>query len=268
MSSLWLSYAAEPYGRLVRARQAGDFLLRLAKYEPSVSMPMHRHPAAYFCFVVRGALDERSKTSRRLFDGGSLHFHPEGESHAAHIAATGMTCLSIIPKGELAKRTRMEGLNLDAHPVTHLARRCYDAFCDSDEVSDLVLEAAALELLAGTLRQPRSPRGIPLWIHKLREYMHAHYAEKITLAQLAAIAGVHRVHVVRAFRQHLGETPGAYMRRLRIEAGRTALLNSEASIIDIALDAGFSSQAQFTRHFHREVGLPPAAYRRLHHVHS
>ena len=264
MSALWLHSAAEPFGRLVRARQAGDFLLRLSKYEPSVRMPMHRHPAAYFCFVVRGAMDERCETARRLLDGGSLHFHPEGESHASHVGTAGMTCLSIIPKGELATRTRMERLNLDAHPVTHLARRCYDAFCDSDDVSDLVLEAAALELLAGTLRRPNATRGAPVWIDKIRDYMHAHYADRITLSQLAAIAGVHRVHVVRAFRQHLSETPGAYMRRLRIEAARTALLESHAPIAGIALDAGFSSQAQFTRHFHREVGLPPAAYRRLH----
>jgi len=263
MSALWLHAAAEPYGRLVRARQAGDFVLRLSKYQPSAELPMHRHPAAYFCFVVRGAMDERVVSSRRLFDGGSLHFHPEGESHATYVGSQGITCLSIVPKGELASRTRMEAPNLEARPVAHLARRCYDAFCDSDDVSDLVLEAAALELLAGTLRHPHAAL-TPLWIHKIRDYMHAHYAEKITLAELAAIAGVHRVHVVRAFRQHLGETPGSYVRRLRIEAARTALLESPASIAEIALDAGFSSQAQFTRHFHREIGLPPAAYRRLH----
>ena len=261
MGALWLHSAAE-FGRLVRTRQAGDFDLRLSKYAPSVRMPMHRHSAAYFCFVVRGGMDERCPSNRHQFHGGSLHFHPQGEAHASNVGAEGMTSLSIIPKGDLASRTHIEPRALDPRAISPLARRCYEAFCDSDDASDLMLESAALELLARTLRGARTPKGVPAWIGQVRDHMHAHYMDRIALADLSAIAGVHPVHLVRAFRQHLGDTPGAYVRRLRIEAARTALRETLTPIIDIALDHGFSSQSQFTRHFHRETGLPPAAYRR------
>ena len=261
MSALWL-HSAESFGRLVRVRQAGDFSLRLSKYDPSVRMPMHRHAAAYFCFVVRGSMDERCPGSRHQFPGGSLHFHPEGEAHASYVGAEGMTSLSIIPKGQLVARARIEPQAVDPRAISPLARRCYEAFCDSDQASDLMLESAALELLARTLRGSCVPRGVPTWVNRVRDYMHAHYMDRIVLADLSAIAGVHPVHLVRAFRQHVGDTPGAYVRRLRIEAARTALRETRTPIIDIALDHGFSSQSQFTSHFHRETGLPPAAYRR------
>ena len=61
-----------------------------------------------------------------------------------------------------------------------------------------------------------------------------------------------------------GLTPGAYLRSLRLEAARRALLETDRPLTEIAFDAGFFDQAHFTRAFRRAIGLPPAAFRRLH----
>ena len=84
------------------------------------------------------------------------------------------------------------------------------------------------------------------------------------MTELAAHAGVHPSHLARSFRRHLGCSPGAYLRRLRLERACEALAETRASILAIALEAGFSGQAHFTRAFHRTMGLPPGAYRKLH----
>jgi AraC family transcriptional regulator len=264
MPVLMLQHASEGFGRLVRARQAGDFHLRLTRYAPALHLPAHRHPAAYFCLVVRGEMEERCGSARRRFDPGSLHFHALGEEHAAQVGERGLTCLSIIPKGVLAERADRVDSSVP-QTLAPLAGRCYQAFSDASGASDLLLEATALELLAGAVTKgdtPRLPERAPRWIATVEEYLHAHYADRVALSDLARIAGVHRVHVVRAFRKHLGIPPGEYVRRLQIEAARSALIATETRLADIAQDAGFSSQSHFTRAFHRATGFSPGAYRR------
>jgi AraC family transcriptional regulator len=262
--------AGERFGSVVRTRSAGDFLLRLSLYGPALRMPVHHHPHAYFCLVVRGGMDERRGHRRDQYAAGSLHFHPAGEPHAGDVSPAGATCLSIIPEGAIAGRIAAapgESLPASAEPAaTRFANRCHQAFRESDDASDLCLEAAALELVATLLRRKHTTQVArrPAWLDDVRGHLDLHFADGVTLAGLAARAGVHPVHLVRAFRRHVGVTPGDYLRRRRIEAARTSLMTSATPIAEIALAAGFSSQAHFTRVFHRAIGLPPAAYRRLH----
>ena len=63
------------------------------------------------------------------------------------------------------------------------------------------------------------------------------------------VAGVHRAHLVRAFRARFGISVGAYVRRERIRWAARALRNSDAPIAEIALQAGFADQSHFTRTF-------------------
>lgn len=259
--------AGERFGTVLRARRAGDFLLRESRYEAALHLPTHHHPRAYFCFIAGGDLRERRV--RREFDYGarSLHFHPPGEPHGAVMGREGATCLSIIPLGSIAERLRTLpreapfGATLDR--VAGLADRCWAAFQADDPTSDLSLEAAALELVAATLRLPAG-RGAqtPEWLRAVRDHLDRHYAEHIAMRELARVVGIHEVHLPRAFRRHFGTTPGAYVRRLRIAAARRAIADTPEPLAEIALAAGFASQAHFTRVFRREVGMPPGAWRR------
>jgi AraC family transcriptional regulator len=268
MAATLLTSAAEHFGRVLRTRTAGDFLMRLARYSPELRLPPHRHPGAYFSYVVRGGFDERGECGEHRFESGTAHFHVAGEAHSGRVGPEAMVLLSIIPGAALAER-------LERRPPAHgplagaasLASRCLAAFREQDDASDLTLEAAGLELVAASWRSRIRERTSARWVGDVRDYLHAHPGRRVTLRELASLAGVHEVHVVRGFRRALGVTPGAYLRRLRIEAARDALLHTPASIAEIALAAGFSSQAHFTRLFRRQTGLTPAAFRR-HHRHG
>ena len=85
---------------------------------------------------------------------------------------------------------------------------------------------------------------------------------KRSVAEVAALCGLSRGHFIRAFRVSFGETPYHWSRRLRIEAAQEALLTSDASIADIAMDCGFADQSHLTRVFSAKVGVSPAALRR------
>ena len=86
--------------------------------------------------------------------------------------------------------------------------------------------------------------------------------EDLNLTTLAAEAGMSPFYFARAFRQHFGEAPHQYLLRKRIERGKQLLLQTETSLVEIALATGFSSQSHFTSTFKRFVGVTPGEYRR------
>lgn len=261
--SRYVTSAGEQFGTVLRTRRAGDFVFRLSRYPAGLRVPAHHHALAYLSFVVRGELTERLGRTATDFAARSVHFHGPAEPHDVRVGPEGLVCLSIVPQSELSKRLA----HLRPRPHEALPARaadCYRAFREDDEPSGLCLEGSGLELLAALLRSAASGRPAPAasWIGAVREHLARHYARSVTLAELAALAGVHRVHLVRAFRRHVGTTPGAYQRRLRLEHARHALEASSQPIADIAFECGFASQSHLTRWFHRRWGLPPHAYRR------
>lgn len=262
---LEISSAGERFGAVLAVREAGAFRLRKARFAPSLPMPAHRHPGPYFAFVAAGGIEERTPRAHRHHTAGTVHFHPSGDPHSGRTGPSGLECMSLVPHGRLA-------LRLDALPARDaadpwldaLASRCHAEFGALDTASDLALEGLCLELTAALLRAGGDGRGRPSWLEDVREFLHAHLDRRVGLAEVAAVAGVHETHLARAFRRHVGCSPGGYVRRLRIERARRALTETETPLVEVALAAGFCSQSHFTRVFHRLVGTTPAAYRRRH----
>lgn len=256
--------AGETFGHVLRTRTAGRFLFRESRYDAALALPSHYHPRPYFTYVVDGSIHERRGHAEQFHPAGSLHFHPPGEPHESRMDAAGTTCLSIVLETDLPVGLELlPPAGAIPLPIAALARRCLRELHAADAAAELALEAAALEMVA-TLVRAGTPRGRrpPEWLGPVCDYLHARALDRIRLADLAAVAGIHEVHLVRAFRAHLGVTPGAYLRGLRIEHARRALARTDAPLADIALEAGFSSQAHFTRVFHRLAGVTPAAFRR------
>jgi AraC family transcriptional regulator len=261
--------AGETFGQVLRTRTVGRFHFRDSRYGASLELPAHSHPNPYAAFVVEGDVIERSPAGERRYGAGSVHFHPPGDPHAGRIGARGARCLSIIVAGEVwrsrALRRPAWARASSGGRATRLARDCHREMRRIDSASDLVLEALAFELIATLVGDPlRRDRRAPRWLVDLRDHLHERFLDPIRLADLAAIADIHEVHLVRAFRRHFGATPGAYVRGLRIEHARRALAETDTPIAELALASGFSSQAHFTALFHRLAGTTPAAYRRAH----
>ena len=84
----------------------------------------------------------------------------------------------------------------------------------------------------------------------------------LSLQALANESGYSRVHFVRMFKAATGSSPHNYLLNLKLERARELLKNPSMSLIDIALDCGFSSHSHMSRLFHKFVGATPSAYRR------
>ncbi len=93
-------------------------------------------------------------------------------------------------------------------------------------------------------------------------FLEAHLFERPSLAAVAAAAGVSAWHFHRVFTALTGETPGSYVRKRQTAEICRRLVDQAESLVELALAAGFESQATFTRGFTRVVGVSPARYRK------
>jgi AraC family transcriptional regulator len=78
---------------------------------------------------------------------------------------------------------------------------------------------------------------------------------------LAARAYLSRFHFDRLVRAAAGETPGRFRRRVLLERAAYRLATGDAGVLDIAVEAGYSSNEAFTRAFQRAYGSAPSAWR-------
>lgn len=92
--------------------------------------------------------------------------------------------------------------------------------------------------------------------------MEAHLDQPLTTAAIALRTGVSTRTLEGIFRKSIGETPGAYYLRLRLNAARRLVLDTNLAMADIAARGGFSSAASFSRAFSTLFGEPPVKLRR------
>lgn len=96
---------------------------------------------------------------------------------------------------------------------------------------------------------------------QLQDQIHTRLDERLTLADLAATAGLTTHHFLIAFKRAFGTTPAQYIIQQRIRTAQYQLLHTRKDITTIALDTGFSSHSHLTARFTQQVGCSPNAYR-------
>ena len=98
---------------------------------------------------------------------------------------------------------------------------------------------------------------------RVRRYIEEHVDQRISLDDLASIAGVSRFHFARQFRRRTGRSPMDYLLRIRIERAKAMLVTREWRVVDVAAALGFADQSHFTRTFRRMVGTSPSSFAAL-----
>ena len=94
-----------------------------------------------------------------------------------------------------------------------------------------------------------------------KDFVDAHYADPITVEDLAAAARLSRAHFSRMFRRTFGESPRAYLQSRRLERAAALLRYTDRSVTDICVMVGLRSVGSFTTSFAQVYDTSPAAYR-------
>ena len=138
--------------------------------------------------------------------------------------------------------------------------------------SHALLAKMAEALLIEILRRHMEslPAGQTGWLAGARDpvvgsvlsLFHAQPARRWTLAGLEARVGASRSVIGQRFHALLGEPPLSYLARWRLQLAARCLEESRATVLSIADQVGYESEAAFCRAFRREFGMSPTQYRR------
>lgn len=97
---------------------------------------------------------------------------------------------------------------------------------------------------------------------KTLEFIRQHYSEPISTSQLARLCGMSARQLQQEFQRVFQVTPTEYLRQFRLGEAVERLVTTNATILAIALETGFSDQSHLAREFRRSFGVSPGAYRR------
>lgn len=242
-------------------------------------VPRHWHEEYQLCLIQAGSGDLVYRGDNLLTPPASLFIIHPGEVHSnrAH-GSDGCSYRTIFADAGLMRRAAAElGVKQAAPPFFPAAvifdrdvlRRYLDVHSAFEQpASSLERQAALLDLLTllvarfaeqrATPRRFGSERGAVI---RARDYLVQHFAENVSLDELAGVANLSPFHFSRVFSEQLGMPPHAFQIQLRVERAK-ALLRAGWPIPQVASHTGFADQSHLTRHFKRLAVVTPGQYAR------
>ncbi|HWA83249.1 MAG TPA: AraC family transcriptional regulator [Fimbriimonadaceae bacterium] len=268
MSALPRSYLSE--GPLQRSRSiAGASFLYSDAPRPE-RCGVHTHEKVLLSFLLRGSIievDERAKKAE--CEPVTLHSSPPGMRHAHLIQSPRVTTLCFALEREMLAELG-GGANVFDQPITTrgpaiaLAPKFQREMSATDSASDLVLRGLIFELVGELSRRGtrRLPAEAPEWLRRAKEMINDTWNQSTSMEEIATAVGVHPSHLNRVFRAYMNQTPGEYLRHIRMTRATRDVLSGDLPFKVIAARAGFADQAHFTREFRRRHGMSPLEMRR------
>lgn len=265
---------------LVQAWEADGLLLEHYAYTAGAVTPLPKHTHAEYQFGLsfdcQGEYCYRG--TRHLIPIGSLSIIPSGELHApsdrtflpqpahfamAHIAPEQLQTIAI-EMGEKPTNAPFftpvlidPDLNRLFLALQTMLNRPTSKLEQDTILWDFLTYLINHHAVNPPSTQPFKP--IHKAVAQACDYLHVHFADDISLEELAAIADLSRFHFCRVFRKTVGLSPSAYQTQLRIAQARK-LLAQGLPIITVATMTGFYDQSHFGGHFKRQVGTTPGNY--------
>lgn len=256
-------------------------------------MACHWHPELEFTIVLEGAVEYQvNETIYRLSKGDGLFVNANSLHTArAYKDSPGIFMVFVFNpvliygyEGSAVKTKYMDpfldspnlvSLNLDTTIPWHAA--LLSTLTDIAQIHQCAADGFELEITQNLtqiwhmLYEGAKPLLMTNPAHNVREmsrlkeiiaYIHAHYDEKLTLTDMAAVGNVSTGECCRFFKRLIRQTPFEYLLRYRVNQSLLLLQNPHLSITDIATHIGFSNGSYYTEIFKRVMHISPSAYRK------
>ncbi len=110
--------------------------------------------------------------------------------------------------------------------------------------------------------EPQNSSRKVLQLKTVLEYIENHFAEKMTLEDLARVAGLSPKYFCRFFRSITQQTPMDYVNYYRIERAASLLSSTDLSVTAVGMECGFNDGSYFVKAFKKYMGLTPRQYQR------
>jgi AraC-like DNA-binding protein len=251
----------------------GDVEVALNLEETVVDLNLHqgRHAVGW----------NSDRLVERYLDSQALAFMPVGTQMKLRVLNTSPGIVISYQPGfearlatENLRRDVREWRLVDYEPdpaAGQLGRMALAWFEATEQPDPLYLESLGVAIFArgahlalrdGQLWRPAAVTGYEARVQRAIDYAHANLAGPVALTDMAAAAHVSPYHFLRVFKAATGETPHAFVTRLRVERARQLLVSRDWSVDYIAIECGFGSASRLGLAFRKLTGQTPAAFRR------
>lgn len=261
------------------------------------TVPWHWHNALELFYIERGELHYVTPGGEHIFPAGSGGLINSGVLHASHWDLSQGSTIQFLHffdpeflSGKAGSRidqnyvrplvyqSGMDVLPLypdcDAHaPVLRMIREAFD-LSESDFGFEFQIRQRLCDIwlrLAEIAEQTTWTSGAGSrpseQIKQMMIYVHEHYAERISVDDLAQAAHLSKRACFRVFQENLHMTPVEYIQSYRLQIACQLLADEKFSITEIAYRCGMGSSSYFGKVFREAKGCTPLEYRRLWHDH-
>ncbi|WP_158606785.1 helix-turn-helix domain-containing protein [Paenibacillus ginsengarvi] len=241
-----------------------DFIFH-AMREARSYMPMHRHRCYELVYYREGTGSTRLHELEYRYEPNTYTVIPPGMMHDERRFCD--TDVVFIGFSQLGRDMPVltHGLFQDA-PSSPILRLLLDIKTEMQEKKAYYGQKLNLRLSEMLIEHARSVS--PVLADQTddnllyaRTFMDENLGQKIAVEDLAALAGYSYDHFRHLFKKKFGVSPIQYLIDKRLEKARSLLRHTSLPVTSVALECGFSSDAQFCTMFKRELGETPRAFR-------
>ena len=242
---------------------------------PYAIMPRHTHPAYSFIYYfqpVNYIIIENEQIMHDLSDGKCLcAISPEIE-HQEIPDDCFQSYIAVMIEREFFEAAAREymssmpayrGQVFKPHPELLALLRCFMLASGEQSSTKQLLDSLAVTITHFVLKStlPDNDNMVPLYnrfeVDRAIAYMNSHYAEKLTIEDLAGQVNLSSGHFSRLFKSVTGSSPIDCLNLIRLQKARHMLLYHDMSLTEIALQCGFSTSSYFSYCFYRKVQDDP-----------
>src|SRR5579862_4136687 len=234
-----------------------------------------QHGRVCMAVVLDGTFSYRSSRGAAVLAPGAILLGNPGDYfECGHEHSVGDRCLSFHFDPEFYESAAADvpgaarlALESPALPPDRARTRLLvkaDAALDDPALIEEFAHELAVSVAAAFIDAPADDAGHAAHTRRIQDIVH--WIERdadhpLPLASLAGQACMSPYHFLREFKRVVGTSPHQFVLAQRLRRAARRLRHSEALVLDIALESGFSDLSEFNRRFRRVLGLTPSAYR-------
>ena len=245
-----------------------------AKYEKDWTSVMHSHATTEILYITGGKGQLKMRSGIFNLEEGDfvimpphiMHTEISSPNEPLEYYVLGVANVTVLMREEESFQPILE-LGSSKDEMKSYMIQIYREMQEKREGYQMMMKSLLLRLTVLMTRRKKLELGfeeslnIKRDLANVKNYIDAHYANPITLDELANLAFMSKFHLVREFSKALGTSPIEYLLERRIGEARVLLSSTSMSISDIATSVGFSSASYFSQRFKLITGTTPIEFR-------